>query len=237
MPASMNETDLLDIKTSVYAQLRSDFKKDLADLIKDEVATVVSNNLAGINNIVHNLQNAVENHDEILENMPQLIDTKVEAKYKTNESQLKDMANKMSRLENRIATLETYQDELQEQVEHNTGRIENSEKSDRLDTVIIEGLIMDKEKSLKNNVCDEILECINFTIKPTELKHVSRFCTDEYGNIVAVKVKFHDPDLKNDLVRQRGKLRGTQVYIDEFLSLGQKTIYDEARLLVQQNLS
>ena len=146
--------------------------------------------------------------------MPEMVDTKIEAKNRSNETQMKDMAKKMSRLENQIATLNAYQEDLKEQVDNNTYRIENAEKSDRLDTVIIEGLILDKEKSLKQNVCDELMECVGFRLAPLDLKHVSRFRTDEQGNIVALKVKFHDPDQKNDLVRQKGRLRGTNVYVN-----------------------
>ena len=44
-PAAKSHIDghtIIDIKTSVYQQLRSNFKQDLADLIKNEVATAVT---------------------------------------------------------------------------------------------------------------------------------------------------------------------------------------------------
>ncbi len=119
-------------------------------------------NITGINNIFYNIQNTVDSHDATIEDLPQMIDTKIDAKLQSNDAQIKDLMAKMARPENQIATLHAYQDDLKERVEHNMARIESSEKSERLDTVIIEGHILDKEKSLKSNVYAEMMECIRF---------------------------------------------------------------------------
>ena len=150
----------------------------------------------GVNNLLANLSDRVDRHTDKIDDMPRIMDVKIDAKMRQNDANIKAMETRMAKMEEKLITMGTCQDDMQDKIEHNSQRIENNEKSDRLDTVIIEGLIFDINKSLKANVCDEIAGACGFTIKIGDLKHVSRFRNDIDGNITAVKVKFHDPDKK-----------------------------------------
>ena len=108
-------------------------------------------------------------------------------------------------------------------------RLENVERRQRCDDLIIEGLRIDKKLTLKQNVIKKIDRSMKYRLYSKDFKHVSVFTTDEKDNITAVKAIFFNPDTKEELLKRKTRLRNTGIYLKEYLTIPQKLLLDEAR--------
>ena len=107
-------------------------------------------------------------------------------------------------------------------------RIEFLERSERYNTLIIEGIKLNPDKSLKENVIEEVYKLTGYMLYISDFRSISRFVTEDDGTVKSVKCKFFNPELKVKLMRRKGRLRGSEVYFNELLTDSQKEIYDEA---------
>ena len=98
-------------------------------------------------------------------------------------------------------------------------------------TLLADGFYMERGKSLKLNVCENLNYYSDMDVKPEELKHVSYFGrSGQDGLSRSLRVKFHDPDLKNKLMSLKGKLHGTELYIREHITAHQLDIFIQAKI-------
>ena len=97
--------------------------------------------------------------------------------------------------------------------------------------MLIDGFVIDKRKSLKINVCENIHKELGIPLHPDAIKHVSRFgAIGEDGMPKSLRVKFHNSDIKNELLAQKGRLRGTNIYFREHLTPRQLDILTQSKI-------
>ena len=81
-----------------------------------------------------------------------------------------------------------------------------------MDTLIFEGFMLDPTKSMKTNVLDNIAHYWEFQVDLNEYRHACKFDTGpEYPRQFALKVRFKDIDLINEMLSLRGRLRSSNV--------------------------
>ena len=110
-------------------------------------------------------------------------------------------------------------------------RLEENERNDRLGVLILEGLKHSKEGTLKTHVCNTIKKYMDINIKDTDMIHCYRFGEDgqESGLPRQVKIRFKDPTIKQAIMRLRGNLRQTGIFLKEHLTTRQHNIFYQAR--------
>ena len=110
--------------------------------------------------------------------------------------------------------------------------IETIQRQDRIDTILIDGFTINKNNSLKINVCENIAHHLGITLHPCEIKLVSRFgSVGSDGLPKSLRVKFHNPDIKNMLMSLKGSLFGSEVFLKEHLTGRQLDILTQAKIV------
>ena len=100
-----------------------------------------------------------------------------------------------------------------------------------MDTLLIDGFYLEKGKLLKENVCEHLAYYVDFKLDPTEIKFVSHFgSTPDGGPSRSLKLRFHNPGMKNQLMAVKGQPKKTDVYFREHLMPHQLDIYLQAKI-------
>ncbi len=92
--------------------------------------------------------------------------------------------------------------------------MEYTEKSDRMDTIIMEGLELTHGKSLKTIACEYLFSELKMYVRPGELRYVSKYgATDPNTGLSSLKVRFFDIDVKLDILSKRARLHESNIII------------------------
>ncbi len=240
------ETMLANLRVNIRNDMRDEYEKHLqtevnqaVDLrmqnvmesfVRPEVNNIVQNTLHSATNSIQSLSKAytqveheVRTHgllltgmDETMKSIPEMIQARVD----------EAMAPRDQQIQNLNLRLQEKDEQLKEQKE----MLEVVTRQERVDVLLIDGFLVERGKTLKTNVCENIKYYFDEDIDTGAIKHVSRFGPNgEDGMPKSLRVKFHDPDFKNMLMNKKGKLRGTSVYIREHLTAHQLDIYTQAK--------
>ncbi len=112
----------------------------------------------------------------------------------------------------------------------NASRLEQVERIQRFETLIIEGFKLDPAKSLKSNVIDNMKLHLDIKMYHSDIKRVKRFGPPgDDGLPKNLSVTFYNPQMKEDLMRLKGRLRPGPVFFCEHLTQHQNDILIEAK--------
>ena len=165
----------------------------------------------------------LERHEGEISRLPGYIKDRIDEKSDTQDNRVQGLILQMQDVVNHLKGLEE--------------DVELIKRQDRVDTLLIDGFYMEKNMSLKENVCANVKYYFDIDLKCEELKHVSRFgANDANGYPKSLHVKFHNPDRKNELMALKGRLRSTEVYIREHLTPHQLDIWTQAKEAQRKSL-
>ena len=232
---------------SMFSQLRRDIKSDMENLLTAQIQSVKQD----LTDTIMKIDSEVKENERRLDLVPDLIDAKIAdarepidgviGNISKNVADLDikttSMNDQMLKLENEVKSLSTKLASCENLADPKTvARLENAERRIRTDDLIIEGLRIHPGDSLQRNVIREVDRVIKFRLYPRDFRHVSVFSTGTDGKITAVKVTFFNPQCKPELMRRRGRLRGTGIFLKEYLTITQKLLLDEARIAVKNGI-
>ena len=102
--------------------------------------------------------------------------------------------------------------------------------------MLIDGLKIDDNKSLKQSVIEEIYKALNVTLFEEDIQQVTRFGVPNGKDPPkTIRVVLYDPDIKNNLMAMRGRLRPTDIYFKEYLTPKQLDVYIQAKRAQRNN--
>ncbi len=103
--------------------------------------------------------------------------------------------------------------DLNHRLETQGNNIEEIQRQERMATLLVDSFTVDKSGSLKENVINNTWEHPGITVYYRDMKYVSQFgIPDESGNTNTLKIVFHSPALKNDLMAMKGRLLTTDMH-------------------------
>ena len=246
----VNKNDLETMMTNLRINIRKDLREEyeqrlqaevnqavdirmqnvMENFVRPEVNKIVqntvqttSNSVQALSNSYTNMEQEINTHglllvgmDDTMKSIPEMIQARV------NEA--------VAPFNQLVQNLNLRLDEKEEQLKEQKEMLEVVTRQERVDVLLIDGFLLERGKSLKLNVCENIKYYFEEDIDPSAIKHVSRFGQNgDDGMPKSLRVKFHDPDFKNMLMNKKGKLRGTDVYIREHLTAHQLDIYTQAK--------
>ena len=168
------------------------------------------------NKSIDDLLQMFKGHQDLLGKLPTIVDTRVNL----------SMAFRDERLEGLSVNIQ----ELNQQVKIIDDEIDSLHRYNRMGTLLIDGLILDDNKSLKENVIDEIYRVLNVTLFNEDIQLVSRFgLPNGKEPPKSIRVVFYDPEIKNNLMAMKGRLRPNDIYFKEYLTPKQLDLYIQAK--------
>ena len=115
--------------------------------------------------------------------------------------------------------------------------MEYTEKSDRLDTIIMDGVELTCGKTLKVIACEYIYSELKMYVRPGELRYISKYGSlDPNTGLASLKIRFFDIDVKCDILAKRARLKTSHVTTQEHLTLKQSDLYNQVKLARKNGL-
>ena len=198
----------------VAAQLKSALDADFTPLINDGVHANLQAVHDKVNTVIQMWKSAadtasdhkivIEKHGGMLSKLPGYVHDEIE----------KHLEQRDKRIDGLIIQLA---DLRAKQYEHDE-ELETIKRHDRLDTLLIDSFLLEKGKSLKQNVVENIKYYLDIDMSCDEIKLISKFGSRQDPSKTSLRVKFFNPERKTELMSMKGKLRGTDVFFREHLT-------------------
>ena len=124
------------------------------------------------------------------------------------------------------------------QIQDNHAKLQSHEKradflerQDRLSVLIVDGLTLDNSISIGTNIIVMVKQYLDLEILPEDIIVAHKLPRiDNSKSVDSVRVKFREIEIKRILLRSKGRLRGSEIYFREHLTLFQSKIFYHARL-------
>ena len=109
-------------------------------------------------------------------------------------------------------------------------RVENVEIQDRETVVIVDGVYPEPNKQLSSAVQKQLNSYMDVQLKDEEIIQCSYIGKQpDGGRLKSIKVRLNDRRLKKVLMKKEGQLKTSKIYVKEFLTSRNNTIYHLAR--------
>ena len=114
---------------------------------------------------------------------------------------------------------------LRGQVVRQDRRIEERERKDQLNTAIVDGLIRNHYLPLKTDVAIQLSNTTQVKFDDTQTANVYVTKQSRGNDQKSYLVRFKDIDVKRDVIRSKGLLKPTQIFVKEHLTPTQDAIF------------
>ena len=110
-------------------------------------------------------------------------------------------------------------------------RLENLEISDREDIIIVDGIRPNPDKPLIEQVCDDINKNMDVDLDYNEVLNCTFIGKDDpkNKNPRSIRLKVNDSRLKRQIIKRKGQLRGSRIFVKEHLTSKNNHIFYLAR--------
>ena len=121
-------------------------------------------------------------HSENFEKMPEMVSATIEKKTSKIESKLQEIIENLERHEGRFLNIDNKMGVFDSHLHTVDDRLEFTEKNQRIDTLIIEGVILERGLTLKECVSKFFACTMNMDVQPRDMKYVTRYGSETYDN-------------------------------------------------------
>ena len=119
---------------------------------------------------------------------------------------------------------------MRNEVAKHDNRIDENERRHQTSTLIVDGLKRDYKKPLKQDLVEQLMKATTVVFRERDIAEIFVRSNRNHPNKPnSIQVRFKDIDLKRDLMKCRGMLKVTDIYIKEYLTRRQDSIFYETR--------
>ena len=147
----------------------------------------------------------------------------LEAKLQSRDLQITGAINTAGESESRFEKIET--------------KMEHDERAERVDTLIVDGFKFVHGKTLKQIVINNMEYYLGVTLYESDMRYMTWFGPDRQDGLPkSLKIIFIDVDLKNELLKQKGRLKTTDVVFTEYLTEKHNNVFIQTKLARKNKL-
>ena len=205
-----------DISASVKNEVKNELKAELTTDIQNEVANRVAASHQHLSARCDRLEALCQQQQKILGGIPDMIDMRLTNQLDQRDHQVAVAVQTVQKTEDRLCNIES--------------RVENSDKCEGMNTLILEGVRPTRGRPVKEIVCDIIYNETSFTLHPDDLHYASRFGLPLEDGTIAIKACFFDWGLKMEVLKKKSRLRNSKLIIREHLTQSQNDLFNQSKL-------
>ena len=191
-------------------------KKDIKDSILSEIRISIKNLID-------------DGKQDLMEQILPIFEEHVEVHAKLREDLSAAIGN-MVRDEQLPDRTEQSDHELKGRMEKLETRVEMLDITSREEILVIDGIVPKHDENLNEQVRDTLNSNMDLGIKPSEIVHTTFLGPrpENPNGKRSIRVKVNDMRLKKSIMKRKGQLRGTEIYVKEHLTPRNNSIFYHA---------